>query len=117
MADLAGFLEREFSRRQWSIRKAEAALGIDKSTLGKILNDRDQIPRLPTLKKLADGLGITLGKLIAEAGFIIGDDPRAEQMLLGLTDEQIEWWLNLPPSRRAMLLDALQRLYPDAGDP
>ncbi len=116
MGELAGFLEREFARRQWSDRRAARELGIDKSTLGKILNNPEQVPDLRTLKKLAEGLNVAIGRLVALAGFPLGAGV-SEEAMLGLSDEQIAWWLSIPPSRRADLLGALQRLYEGGGDP
>lgn len=115
-SELAAFLEREFERREWSQRRAATELGIDKSTLGKIMNNPEQIPDLRTLRKLAEGLGVGLGKLIALCGFALGTTTLSDDALVGLTDEQINWWLSIPPSRRAGLLDALQRLYGDDED-
>lgn len=43
MADLGGFLAREFARRGWSVRRAARELNIDRSTLGKLL--RNATPR------------------------------------------------------------------------
>lgn len=111
MADLGGFLAREFARRGWSVRRAARELNIDRSTLGKLLRNPEQEPHPTTLRQLADGLGMTIARLHCEAGYALGDNPKAEQMIAGLSDEQIGWWLSIPPSARADLMAALQRLY------
>lgn len=115
MADLGTFLRREFARRGWSVRKAARETGIDRSTLGKLMRNPEQEPHPATLRQLADGLGMTIARLAVEAGYALGDNPEAEGMLAGLSDEQIAWWLSIPPPARADLMAALQRLYSAGG--
>lgn len=115
MADLGDFLAREFARRGWSVRQAARELGIDRSTLGKILRNPKQEPHPATLRLLADGLGMSVARLAIEAGYALGDNPEAEQMVMGLSDEQIAWWISIHPSDRADLMSALQRLYAAGG--
>lgn len=111
MHNLPAFLAREFARRGWSMRRAAREIGMDKSTLGKLMRNPEQAPRPETLRVLAAGLGTTIGRLLVEAGYALGDNPEAEQMMMGLSDAQIAWWLSVPPAARADLLAALQQLY------
>jgi transcriptional regulator with XRE-family HTH domain len=112
MAELAGFLERRITELRISEREAARRWGISQPTLNKILNNPDLVPDLRTLERLARGMGMALTKLIALCGFTLEELAAGDRALLGLSDEQIAWWLSLPPNRRAQLLDALRQLHP-----
>lgn len=113
MAELARFLERRIEELNISEHEAARRWNIPQPTLRKILRNPDRIPKLPTLKRLAEGMGEQIDKLAALAGFPAEDMPQHEEALLGLTEEQIAWWLTIPPTRRSALLDALRQLYED----
>jgi hypothetical protein len=110
-SELAAFILRYIEDHDISVREASRRWGMPHATLVKILNNPERVPDLHTLKKVAEGTGEALSKLITLCGFALGDTPISEGALVGLTDEQITWWLSIPPSRRADLLEALQRLY------
>lgn len=108
MADLAAYLEREMKQQGWSLRRAAEAWGVDKSTLSLLLNNPDRTPDLKTLKKLAEGLGVSLARLIELTGFDLGqrDDPA----LYGLTEEERKILRGLSPQKRAALLRMIREM-------
>jgi transcriptional regulator with XRE-family HTH domain len=116
MAELAGFLERRITELGISEREAARRWGLSQPTLNKILNNPNLVPDLRTLERLARGTGMALSKLIALCGFTLEELASGDQALIGLSDDQIAWWLSLPPSRRAQLLDALRQLHPTDED-
>lgn len=102
MSDLAAYLEREMKQQGWSLRRAAAAWGLDKSTLSMILNNPERVPDLRTLDRLSAGLGVSLARLIELAGFDLGaiEDPA----LYGLTVEERAILQALSPQKRAALV-------------
>ncbi len=117
MSELAAYIDRYLHDHDISAREAARRWGLSHVTLGKLFSNPDQVPDLRTLKKLAEGMSVTLGNLVALCGFSLGEGRPSDQALVGLTDDQVEWWLSIPPSRRADLLDALQRLHGGGSDP
>lgn len=56
-------VQREIKGRGWSQRHAADQTGIPFTTLNNIINGRNE-PDLATLRRLARGLGLTLGRII-----------------------------------------------------
>jgi transcriptional regulator with XRE-family HTH domain len=69
---LGAFLRRELDGRGWTQRQASEQLEIPFTTLNNLLHGRNE-PDLKTLRKLADGLKISIVRLLEIAGFL---DPR-----------------------------------------
>lgn len=71
---LAGFIRSELDRRGWSASQLATKASISRSTITKIFDRPDAIPRLDTLYGLAQGLDIPLERLIRICGFEPGED-------------------------------------------
>lgn len=99
------FLQCEIKKRgkdaAWLSRKS----GVDKATLSNMMNEPDVVPKIATLKKLADALGVRLGVLIRQVGFDLGTDERHEQA------DRLAELLEAEP-RLAALYDELRQLPP-----
>lgn len=115
--ELSHFIRQQIKAMDVSEREAARQWEIPQATLNKILNKPGHVPSLATLERLSVALKVPLQKLVALCGFAIDELTRADRALLGMNEQQTEWWLNLSPSRRAHLLDALRRLHGDAEDP
>lgn len=66
---LPGYLKHYIDSQGWSLRDAEAKLGVSRAALSNILNHEDVVPRLDTLEQLASALHLPLWRLIELAGF------------------------------------------------
>lgn len=65
--DLGEYLAREIRQRGWSQRGAAAKLGMAPTTLNNMIHGRYS-PDLATLRKIADGLSVSVVALIEMAG-------------------------------------------------
>jgi transcriptional regulator with XRE-family HTH domain len=90
---LAGFLRAEIDRRGWSASQLASKAGISRSTITKIFDRPEAIPRLDTLYGLAQALDVPLERLIRICGFEPGEDD-------GMLDME----------RQALLRDAIPEL-------
>lgn len=109
MSDLGEYLQREISQRGWSRRKAAAQIGLSYGTLYGVLSGAG-VPELPTLKKIAEGLGVPLRRLQELAGFVFEEmEPKADP-LYGLTDEQRDFLRGLSPEQKSAVIDLARRM-------
>ncbi len=87
---LGAFLRRELDGRGWSQRQASERLDIPFTTLNNLLHGRNE-PDFKTLRKLADGLKVSIVRLLEVAGFLDPKDvPGADGVpapIRRLTDE------------------------------
>lgn len=88
MTGLSTYLLRELSQRGWSQRKAAIEFGIPVQTLNDIIRNPDKDPDLSTLRKLAAGLKVTVGRLLQVMGEDIGG-AELPRPIRGLSDEQL----------------------------
>lgn len=108
---LAGVIDRYIQQRGWSIRRASREWGMNDSTIGKIINTPSRVPEPPTMRKLAVGMGMSLGDLYRLCG--MGDPPDVEEAdrqlveaaIHGLSKSDLETLSQIPPEKKAMLLD------------
>lgn len=87
---LGAFLRRELDGRGWTQRQASEQLDIPFTTLNNLIHERNE-PDMRTLRKLADGLKVSIVRLMELAGLLgprdipeLGAVPRAIRLL---TDE------------------------------
>jgi len=90
---LAAYLRAEIDKRGWPDSRLAEKAGISRSTLTKIFQRPESIPRLDTLYGLAQGLGVPLERLIRICGFEPGEDD-------GMLDME----------RQALLVEAIPNL-------
>lgn len=55
--------------REITVYSLAISCGVDKSTIYSILGEKSKSPQVATIKKLCDGLGITLGKFFSTPEF------------------------------------------------
>lgn len=82
-------------QRNWSIYRLAKESNVSYSTLNNMFN-RNNIPSIPTLQKLCDGLGVTLSDFFAEETLTTKD----------LTQKQLELikrWNALSPKDKDLL--------------
>lgn len=108
MNDLGRYLQTEIDARGWSIRAASRQMGMSFATLHGVLNGSG-VPELPTLRKIAEGLGVPLRRLQELAGFAPEGDNPADDPLYGLTDDQRDMLRRLSPERKRALIDLLRQ--------
>lgn len=88
MKDLADYLAPDVERE--SIRKVAARIGIAKTTLENIIKRRlKKMPKVETLKKIADAYGLTLPAVVEMAGMTLGDGDRYARVAREM--EQLPW--------------------------
>lgn len=102
---LQGEIEKRGKDAAWLSRRS----GVDKATLSNMLNELYVVPKLATLQKLADALGVPLGVLIRQVGFDLGSDSRMEQA------ERLAELIEAEP-QLAALYDELRQLPPEDLD-
>lgn len=66
---LPEYLRHYIDAQGWSLRDAEAQLGVSRAALSNILTNAEVTPRLDTLEQLATALNLPLWKMIELAGF------------------------------------------------
>ena len=105
---LALWLRAEISRRGWTDSELSDRAGFSsRSTLSRILNKPEQVPKLETLAALAKALDEPLNKLITLCGFhLVGTDDEVDQA------KQVALLLETMPEL-AGLFDTLLTLRPD----
>lgn len=113
---LGDWLDREFARRGWdTLFKASRGLDLPIATLHDLLKKPNKTPSPATLRKLADGLGVSLEHLFALIGQgasrTLPQDGRAlpesvqglseagYEYLSRMTPDQLERWLRLLEER------------------
>lgn len=69
MSALSNFLRQQLRSRGWDQKDLAAESGLRKSTISRLINDRVEEPELPTLLRLAQTLGVSLGDLMELAGY------------------------------------------------
>lgn len=72
MNELQCFLKREFGQRGWSLRDAEAALGISRTALTNLIKHEGVIPTPETLVKLNAKFGVPVWRLLKMTGLDLG---------------------------------------------
>lgn len=100
------FLQGEIRRRGKDAAWLSRRSGVDKATLSNMLNEPDVVPKIATLKKLADALEQPLGVLIRQVGFDLGRDRTLEQA------ERLAEVVEAEP-QLAELYDELRQLPPE----
>lgn len=85
MTDLARLLAEELRKNNWTLRDAEEAMSVSKSTLGNIQNDEEHVPRLETLDKLATYWKLPLWRVIGMAGIDLGLPRSVDELAQQLT--------------------------------
>lgn len=116
---LAGVIERHISGNGWSIRDAARQWGMNDSTIGKILNDPARIPRPPTMRKLASGMGLSIQRLYALCG--IADSVEVEDAdrdlvraaIYGMTAADLDLLSRMNPEQKAAMLASARALLLD----
>jgi transcriptional regulator with XRE-family HTH domain len=73
LMSLGDFLKRQYEQRGWSQRQAAAEWGVPLTTLNGLVNN-ESLPNLPTLRKLADALQVSIVRLLEIAGFLDPQD-------------------------------------------
>ncbi len=107
MTDLAKLLTEELRNHNWTLREAEEAMKVSRSTLGNILNDDEMVPRLETLDKLATYWKLPLWRVIEMAGIDLGYPRTMDELSMQLTNLA----QRLPEIEP--IVGYLLRLYPD----
>lgn len=105
LADMSTFstwLETEFRRRGWNQRKAAAELDIPYQTINDLLRKPNKVPDPPTLRRLADGLKVSLEQLFERAGLPGAQDTPNESRALpesvrGLSEASYAFLSQLKP--------------------
>jgi transcriptional regulator with XRE-family HTH domain len=69
---LAEFLQREMDRRKWSVVDLEAQTGVSRGALRNILKNKDAVPTIGTLRRLAIRFEMPLLRMVELAGFDLG---------------------------------------------
>lgn len=72
MTDLADMVSREIRDKGWSLREAEEHMKVSRSALGNMINDKDIVPAMETLEKLATYFKLPLWRVIEMAGIDLG---------------------------------------------
>lgn len=70
-SDLGTYIAREIKQRGWSQRTASSKLNVPFTTLNNVIHGRNS-PDLATLRKLADGLKVSVVRLLELGGVSIG---------------------------------------------
>jgi transcriptional regulator with XRE-family HTH domain len=73
LMSLGDFLKRQYEQRGWSQRQAATEWGVPLTTLNGLVNN-ESLPNLPTLRKLADALQVSIVRLLEIAGFLDPQD-------------------------------------------
>ncbi len=107
MTDLAKLLTEELRSHNWTLREAEEAMKVSRSTLGNILNDDEMVPRLETLDKLATYWKLPLWRVIGMAGIDLGYPRTMDELSVQLTSLA----QRLPEIEP--IVQYLLKLYPD----
>lgn len=93
--DVVARIQELCKSRSWTYYRLAKASGIPYSTLSTMLH-KTNVPSVPSLMKICDGLGITL------AQFFSGEDERVK-----LTDEQkkcLELWSAMDEKSKALAM-------------
>lgn len=78
---LSDYLQRVMTSRGWELQDLIAHTGLPRTTVWKLVNNPEQIPRLETLAVLSRQLNVSVSRLMAEIGYeSVSDDPLAEQL-------------------------------------
>jgi transcriptional regulator with XRE-family HTH domain len=93
--DVIGHIKELCAERSWSYYKLAAEANIPYSTLNNMLH-RSNIPTIPTLQKICDGMGISLSDFFA-------DDPK-EANLTKSQNEILELFSNLQHNDKQLLV-------------
>lgn len=121
--DLAQYLQRELDQRGISQRELSVRSGIGIATLNDMIQDRGHVPSLPTLAKLASGLGAATGdtaqvlyRLIELVGYgLERPDMRSPAWAPQLTDDDWEIMNELSHEEVARWVDLLRAWRRRAG--
>lgn len=106
MTQLSAFLEREQTQRGWSMREAARRCGLNFSTYQYVLRHPNHTPELDTLRSLARGFQVSLGRLLELAGLDLGGPPAAP--LSHLTDADRQLLEGLRPDELRAVLDFIR---------
>ena len=92
-SELGNFLRDELERRGWTQSRLAARAHLSKQTLSNIINDPSIAPDLPTLVSLADGLNMSLARLLERAGYAVErtDDPEESIHQLARQIDAFPW--------------------------
>lgn len=108
-SDLGTYLEREFRQRGWSQRRAAQETNVPVQTINDLIRKADKTPDLPTLRKLADGLSVSIVRLIELSGYLTGGNEKPDP-LADLTDEDRAVLDTLSREELRAVIDLVRRL-------
>ena len=87
--------------RGWSVYRLAQEAGVPQSTLANLFL-RNNMPTIPTLERICQALGITLGDFFAEEPTL----PSQGELTAQLLGE----WEKLSPSQRQLVLELVRQL-------
>jgi transcriptional regulator with XRE-family HTH domain len=104
--NLGEWLEREFERKGWdTLQKASQALDLPVQTIHDVLRKPNKRPSPVTLRKLADGLAVSLEflfermRLPSERGGVPTEGRALPESVRGLTEEGYDFLSRMTPAQ------------------
>lgn len=112
MSTFSEWLEQEFESRGWNQRAAGSRLDIPYQTINDLLRKPNKTPDPSTLRKLADGLGVSLEHLFDRAGLPkIDSTPEgvrvAPESVRGLSQQSYDFLQEMTPEELDQYLTVL----------
>lgn len=105
------FIKQEIKGRGWSQRQAAAQMDVPFTTLNSLIHGRNE-PDLVTLRKLAAGLKVTVGRLL-QAMNESGEGAALPRPLRSLDAERLAYIDNMDEEEFAEFLDAWRKIKGD----
>lgn len=122
---LSSLIQTEIDRRGWTLRQLADAADLGLGTIGRIVNNQNPTPELPTLAALSKALDLPLRQLIEACGFpveMLSADEQQERIraLVSAVPEFrliIEPLSEMGPEQRLAVLAYIQGVRSQASDP
>lgn len=87
--------------RGWSVYRLAQEAGVPQSTLANLFL-RNNMPTIPTLERICQAMGITLGEFFSEEATLPTQQEQTAQLL--------EEWAQLSPTQKELVLKLIHQL-------